>query len=173
LLGELLLELVVHGRSRLRGTHGARMDGAHPRTSRMDQGRRAALRGLRRGPAGARDDAGPEALDEPVGRAMAMGAGAGPGGGAAGLPAGGPGPGAQAVRQGARWWRTKAGRSEFRVNAGCGIWGDGGRGLCRRSARIALHARRYPNGDLAGLAVRGLGWSPQGRPAAGRSAVHR
>jgi hypothetical protein len=83
------------------------------------------------------------------------------------LPAGGPGPGAQAVWQGARWWRTKAGRSEFRVDAGGGIWGDGGRGLCRRWARLALHARRCTNGDLAGLAMRGPGWSPQGQAGGG------
>jgi hypothetical protein len=137
-----------------------------------DQGRRAALRGLRCGPAGTSDDAGPEALDEPVGRAMAMGAGAGPGGGPAGLPAGGPGQGLKRCGRERGGGGRKRG-AEFRVDAGSGIWGDDGRGLCRRSARIAPHARRYTNGDLAGLAVRGLGWSPQGRPAAGRSAVHR
>jgi hypothetical protein len=75
----------------------------------------------------------------------------------------------RALWLGAWWWGT--GRHERRVDAGGGIRGDGGRGLCRRSARLALHARRCTNGDLAGLAVRAPGRSLRGRRAAGRGAV--
>ena len=47
------------------------------------------------------------------------------------------------------------GRREYRVDVGGGIWDGGRRGLYRRLARLALHARRRADGDLTGLAVRG------------------
>src|SRR5262249_8141818 len=106
LLGELLLELVVHGRSRLRGTHGARMDGAHPRQSSVTKG---------------------------AGRRYGVCAMAGPG---------------RAMARGWKRWASRGGRRWRLVPK-----------LGRRRA--------------AGLAVHGPGWSLQGRPAAGRGAVHR